>query len=223
MPEHPGGRGPAAATIAFLSDIHGNLEALDAVLEELSRRDVSTVFVAGDLLLGGADPVGVYQRLQQVGARCTRGLSDSALVRIEPKSLVPANDADRARAEAYAATRASLGDLILKYLERLPEKLRLPLVDGREVLMVHGSPRDPTLEISHDLDDEELRALVDDDPADFIVCGASHVPFQREVTDGQTVINVGSVGEAPGARVAHYTLLTPRLDGAVIEQSFVEY
>ena len=54
---------PEAAPIAFLSDVHGNLTALDVVLAELERLDVKRLYVAGDLLLGGDEPLGVWQRL----------------------------------------------------------------------------------------------------------------------------------------------------------------
>jgi predicted phosphodiesterase len=100
--------------------------------------------------------------------------------------------------------------------------VRIPLVDGREVLMVHGSPADSHREISHDMSDEEILALMNDDPADIIVCGSTHVPFQRTVADYH-VVNVGSVGAAPEGRVAHYTVLTPRLSSADILQDWVSY
>jgi hypothetical protein len=78
----------------------------------------------------------------------------------------------------------------------LPTTVRLPLDDGGEVVLVHGSPSDPTEPITHDMSDEEISALLGDDPADVVVCGGSHVPFDRTVS-GVRIINVGSVGEAP--------------------------
>ena len=48
---------PAAGPIAFLSDVHGNLTALEVVLTELERFDVKRVYIAGDLLLGGNEPL----------------------------------------------------------------------------------------------------------------------------------------------------------------------
>lgn len=213
---------PASAPVAFLSDIHGNLLALDAVLVELERLGVKDVYVAGDLLLGGEDPLGVWQRLQTLGATCTRGPSDLALASVDPGSLVPIDDAQRRQARFFAKTRAAIGDLVAERLRRLPERQRIPLIDGREVLMVHGSPADADREISHDLDDDEILELIDDDPADIIVCGATHVPFQRTVEEYH-VVNVGSVGAAPEGRVAHYTVLTPRMSGADIMQDWVSY
>lgn len=213
---------PAAGPIAFLSDVHGNLAALNVVLAELERLGVKRLYVAGDLLLGGEEPLQVWQRLQALGATCTCGPSDLALASVDPQSLVPIDDEQRRRARAFSDTRAAIGDLVAERLRRLPEQHRIPLIDGREVLMVHGSPADPSREISHDLEDEEILALLDDDPADIIICGATHVPFQRAVEEYH-VVNVGSVGEAPEGQVAHYTVLTPNMSGADVLQDWVSY
>ena len=72
------------------------------------------------------------------------------------------------------------------------------------------------------MSDDEMRSLLADDPADIIVCGGSHVPFQR-VLEEVHVVNVGSVGAAPEGRVAHYTIITPRMDGTEVLQNYVEY
>jgi len=213
---------PAAGPIAFLSDVHGNLKALEVVLVELERLGVKRIYVAGDLLLGGDEPLEVWHRLQALGATCTRGPSDMALGSVDPTSLVPIDAVQRKQARLFADTRAAIGDLVAERLRRLPEHQRIPLVDGREVLMVHGSPADPSRELGHDLSDDEILALLDDDPADIIVCGATHVPFQRAVAEYH-IVNVGSVGAAPEGQVAHYTVLTPRMSSADILQDWVSY
>jgi predicted phosphodiesterase len=213
---------PVAAPIAFLSDIHGNLSALEVVLGELERLGVKRLFVAGDLLLGGDEPLEVWQRLQALGATCTRGPSDLALGSVDPGTLVPMDNEQRRQARLFADTRAAIGDLVAERLRRLPEQQRIPLVDGREILMVHGSPADSDRELSHDLSDDEILSLLDDDPADIIICGSTHVPFQREVSEYH-VVNVGSVGAAPEGQVAHYTVVTPRMSGADILQDWVSY
>jgi len=213
---------PATAPIAFLSDVHGNLRALEVVLGELERLGVKRLYVAGDLLLGGDEPLGVWQRLQALGATCTCGPSDMALGSVDPTTLVPIDNEQRKQARLFADTRAAIGDLVAERLRRLPDRQRIPLVDGREVLMVHGSPADSSREIGHDLDDDEILALLDDDPADIIICGSTHVPFQRTVAEYH-IVNVGSVGAAPEGQVAHYTVLTPRMSGADILQDWVSY
>lgn len=217
-----GPKAPAAKPMAFLSDIHGNLEALEAVIDELERRGVERIYVAGDLFLGGPDPLGVWRLLQKASAVCIRGLSDTALARIDPSSLKAESAEAQQKLEDFRKTREALGELVLQQLRKLPERLRIPLIDGREILLVHGAPADPQQEISHDLEEDEVRALVGDEVADIIVCGASHMPF-RIPLDETEVMSVGSVGAAPEGRVAHFAIISPRMDGADVLQSFVEY
>lgn len=213
---------PVASPIALLADVHGNLVALDAVLEDLRRREIKAIYVAGDLLFGGDDPLGVWRRLTEVKAKCIRGLSDAALATLDPDQMSPASDAEKNRMQRFLETRQAVGELVLKYLERLPDSMRIALVDGREIVLVHGSPADPTVEISHDLTDDEVVALLADDPADIIACGGSHVPFQRQIEEVR-VLGLGSVGQSPEGNVAHYAILTPRTEGTLIEQAWVRY
>lgn len=212
---------PASRPMAFLSDVHGNLRALEAVVAELQRLAIADIYVAGDLLLGGEQPLEVWQRLQSLGAHCVRGTSDVALATLEPAVLRPRSPEEETMAARFAATRRAVGDLILRRLAELPDRIRVPMVDGSELLLVHGSPSDPFESIDHDLEDDDVRELLADDPADIVICGATHVPFAR-VIDDVHVINVGSVGSAPGGGVAHYTLLYPKTSGATVEQTWVE-
>ncbi len=217
-----GPKSPAAKPMAFLSDIHGNLEALEAVLEELARRDVTRIYVAGDSFLGGPEPLAVFRRLVGASAVMIRGLSDTALCALDPASVTPRDEAEREKLEEFRKTREALGDLVLQQIRKLPERLRIPLIDGREMVMVHGSPADPREEISHDMEEDEIRALLADDVADIVICGASHMPF-RIPLDEVEVLSVGSVGAAPEGRVAHFAIVAPRMDGADVEQLYVEY
>lgn len=114
-----------------------------------------------------------------------------------------------------------VGDLVLRSLVKLPEQLRLPLADGRELMACHGSPRDASVDLGFDVDDEELLVLLGGDPADLIAVGGSHVPFDRDL-DETRVLGLGSVGEAPGGDAAHFLILTPRLEGTLVERGWVE-
>ena len=80
-------RKPVNEPVAFLSDIHGQLEALDAVLDEAKRRGVKQFYVAGDHLMNGPEPLAVWRRLVEVGAELVRGVSDSALCSLHPDKL----------------------------------------------------------------------------------------------------------------------------------------
>jgi predicted phosphodiesterase len=215
-----------------LSDIHGQLDALRAVLATAERRSFHKLLVAGDIVFPGPEPVETWRRLSGAGAVMVQGLTDRALATLDPAGLHPRSDHERERIERMRATRDALGELILQRIRRLPTHTRIPLEDGGELLLVHGSPVDPAEALTHDMSDDEINALLGDDPADVVVCGASHVPFDRMVA-GVRIVNVGSVGEAPGAgaRIAHATWIesTPRgvqvesivvpLGGAALEEA----
>ncbi|MGK4006591.1 metallophosphoesterase family protein [Sorangium sp. So ce1036] len=179
-----------------VSDIHGHADALAAVLATAERRGYSQLLVAGDLCFPGPKPLETWRRLTQAKAVCVQGVSDRALATLDIDRVRPRSEHERARLDRLAATRTELGELILARLARLAPTFRLPLEDGGELVLVHGSPADPMEPISHDMTDEEVLSLLGDDPADVVICGGSHVPFDRMV-GGVRIINVGSVGEAP--------------------------
>lgn len=179
-----------------VSDIHGNLDALRAVLATAEKRAFHKLLVAGDIVFPGPQPLETWRRLSAAGAVMVQGVSDKALALLDPGSLTPRSDHERAMVERMKAVRTELGDLVLERVKRLPTHFRLPLEDGGELLLVHGSPMDPAESITFDMSDEEVDALIGDDPADVIVCGMSHTPFHRWLGDIQ-IIGVGSIGEAP--------------------------
>jgi predicted phosphodiesterase len=196
-----------------ISDIHGSLDALRAVLATAERRSFHKLLVAGDIVFPGPEPLETWRRLTAAGALMVQGLSDRALATLDPSALHARSDHERDRLERMRGAREALGELILQRIRRLPTHRRIPLEDGGELLLVHGSPSDAAEPLTHDMSDAEINALLGDDPADVVVCGASHVPFDRMI-GGVRIVNVGSVGEAPGAgsRVAHATWIesTPR-------------
>lgn len=192
-----------------ISDIHGDADALAAVLATAERRGYDKLLVAGDLCFPGPAPLDVWRRLVQARATCVQGVTDRAIATLDPRNIPSNNPRERQRLDELARVRSDLGELILARLLKLEDKSRLPLPDGGELLLVHGSPTDPTEPITHDMSDDEVRALIGDDPADVIVCGGSHVPFDRTVM-GVRIVNVGSVGEAisnAGTRHAEATFL----------------
>jgi predicted phosphodiesterase len=201
-----------------LADIHGHLDALRAVLATAERRSFHKLLVAGDIVFPGPEPLETWRRLSAAGAIMVQGLSDRAVSTVDPATIQARTGDERARLERLRATRDALGDVMLHRIRRLATHERLPLEDGGELLLVHGSPADPSEALTQDMTDEEIGALLGDDPADVVVCGASHVPFDR-VVSGVRVINVGSVGEAPagGARIAQATWIESTPSGLRVE------
>jgi predicted phosphodiesterase len=208
-----------------ISDIHGHADALSAVLAAAEQRGYAQVLVAGDICFPGPDPLETWRRLAQIRAVLVQGTGDRALATLDTAKVVPKNPHERARLERLAKMRGELGDLILTRLRRLPDVHRINLEDGSELVLMHGSPSDPFEPFSHEMTDEEMMALVGDDPADIIVCGGSHVPFDRMVA-GVRIINVGSVGEAPSGtertgQHADFTIIETHKAGIEVEQLVV--
>jgi predicted phosphodiesterase len=206
-----------------LSDVHGHADALAAVLATAERRGYDRIIVAGDLCFPGPKPLETWRRLSLGNALLVQGVGDRALATLDVAGVHPRSAHEKARLDRLADVRRELGELILARLARLPTVERMALPDGGELIVVHGSPSDPTEALSHEMSDAELSALIGDDPADVIVCGGSHVPFDREVS-GVRIINVGSVGEAPAeaeAAYAHATFIEWTKAGGRVEQFVV--
>jgi putative phosphoesterase len=185
--------------IAFLSDIHANLPALEAALAVADRVGAEGVVVAGDLVGEGPHPVEVVAAVRDQGARCIRGNVDRQVLELEGsgKKLGKAvrDGKGQKSNRAWTALRLREAPGELAWLGALPGELRLE-VKGREILVVHGSPRGDTDYIFPSLTPAALAGKLEPmegyRPA-VLVSGHSHIPFAREV-DGVLVVNCGSVG-----------------------------
>ena len=204
-----------------ISDIHGHATALRRVLEDAEAREFHQLVVCGDSLFPGPAPLETWKILIERRALCVQGLSDRALYEVDPSKLKATTPEQQARIKRLQEVQRELGELIVARLGKLPTSARLPLETGDEALIVHGSPADPTEAMCADMDDAELSALMGDDPADLVICGARHVPFGRQLGDVK-IVNVGSVGESPAEGFAHATIIDASSAGLSIEQFDVE-
>jgi predicted phosphodiesterase len=200
-----------------VSDIHGHAAALRAVLREAEAHGFDQLIACGDLCFPGPEPLEVWKILVQRRALCTQGVGDRALAAIDPEKLSATGEAERARIDRLRRAHRELGDIIIARLGQLPPIARLPIESGHTLLVVHGSPADPTEPFDINMTDDEMIALLGDEPGDIIVCGGSHVPFDRMVADVR-IVNVGSVGEAPSADHAGAAIITTSQLGISVEQ-----
>ena len=189
-----------------VSDIHGNARALRAVLEEADAVGFDQLIACGDLLFPGPGPLEVWKLLVERKALCVQGIGDKALARVDPDKLLGTTETERQRIARLREVHSELGELIIARLGKLAPIARLPLENGDEMVIVHGSPVDPTEPFSPEMTDEELEALVGDDPADIVVCGGSHIAFDRPL-ETVHIVGAGSVGEAPGGGYATAALI----------------
>jgi predicted phosphodiesterase len=221
--------------LALLSDIHGSLTALDAVLADVAvAGGVDAYWIVGDLAAIGPDPVAVLERLTALpNVRFTRGNTDRYVVTGERPPPRPAEvlaDPDRLAAfgEVQATFAWTAGALAatgwLDWLAALPLEGRLTLLDGTRLLAVHAAPgTDDGTGVPPTATDEYLRDLVRGAEADLVVVGHTHWPSDR-VVDGVRVVNLGSVSNPlPPDLRASYAILSADASAHRLEPRRVAY
>jgi putative phosphoesterase len=160
--------------VAALYDVHGNLPALEAVLAEVP--DDATIVVGGDVAMGLL-PGDTLERLRQLGehVQWIRGNADREL---EP------------------------GEEQIAFLHGLPERVELDVTGVGRVLFCHATPQNDVDIFLEETPEERVAPSFDGVEADLVVCGHTHMQFDRRVA-GLRVVNAGSVGmayeDAPGA------------------------
>jgi predicted phosphodiesterase len=186
--------------IALLSDIHGNLAALDAVLADIDATGIAERYCLGDLVGYGPDPAGVIDRIRESGIPTIPGNYDEgvALRRGECGCYYATERARSDGAASYAFTEPLVDDERATWLLSLPREIRFEHA-GHHVLLVHGSPRKINEYLLPDRTSEQLVRLADEAGADVVCVGHVHVTYHRTLVreGGATIdyISVGSVGK----------------------------
>ena len=196
--------------LAIVSDIHGNLPALEAVLADLEQTRPDAVVLGGDLAFGGPHPLEVMERLRGLGWPSVLGNTDEAL----DDERVPAKARGGFIPPTAARTREMLGPEHVAWLTGLPLEWR-----GEGIAVVHATPGDCWAIVEHDAGDERLREVYGVLGEPIAVYGHLHHAFVRPL-DGLTVVNSGSVSlSLDGDTRACYAIVA---DGRV-ELRRVEY
>ena len=193
---------------AVLSDIHGVLPVLEAILAEPDVATADLIVVTGDHA-AGPQPVQVLDRLAALGDRAVlvRGNADRELAAVARGASIEVPD------EVVPWAAAQLRPEQVSLLERLLHPVTFELAGFGAVLFCHGSPRDDEEVVLVDTRLERWAEAFAGLPAQVqtVVCGHTHMPFVRLV-DRRLVINPGSVGMPYGRPGGNWALLR---DGAV--------
>jgi putative phosphoesterase len=182
--------------IALISDIHGNLPALEAVLEDATRHKVDEIWNLGDMLGYAPFPNEVLQKLREVGAVNLIGNYDLKVLAFKRKQEKWKRKKPPAKYMGFQWNDAQLVEGDRVFLESLPEQIRYS-VCGLEALLVHGSPASTDELLNSDTPAARLEELAEIAQADLVVCGHSHEPFVRRIGE-MSFINPGSVGRPEG-------------------------
>lgn len=191
--------------IAAVYDLHGNLPALEAVLEEIRQAEADLLFVGGDIMPGPM-PLETLELLLdfEIPKHFIKGNCEyEALNAMAGKSL------DRIPEAFREVTRWSAMQIYPKYEELLKswdDRFSTEIEGIGKVLFCHATPRDYEEIFTRLTSEEKLLPIFENVDADLVVCGHTHMQFDRII--GKTrVVNAGSLGMPYGDAVANWLLL----------------
>ena len=199
--------------IALLSDIHANLPAFEAVLEDLEKQKPDVIYCLGDLVGYNVWPNQVIGLIRSHGIATIAGNHDLKVEKIFPIQ----DECSTVKNSDYAYKL--VGNKEREYLLTLPRHLNIEFKlndDSLNMLLVHGSPRSVNEYLLEDLPEEYIIDMVREFKVDILCFGHSHKPYHRIINSGENgkdhfhhLINTGSVGKPKDGDVrACYVILT---------------
>jgi predicted phosphodiesterase len=188
--------------VAIVSDIHGNRQAFEAVLEDIEASDCEELWCLGDLVGYGADPDACVDLARRHAAICLAGNHDLGV-----RGDLPLEDFSRGAALAARWTQETISDETREYLNGLE-----PLLLDERVGLFHASPRDPVWE--YVLSALQAELCLDVQTHRVCLIGHSHVALsfcrvpgqpasgetradgeELDLGEGEWLVNPGSVGQ----------------------------
>mgnify|MGYP001247142545 FL=1 len=211
--------------ITIFGDIHANLPALEAVLQDIDGRGLTNLYCLGDLVGYGTFPNEVVEVIRARQIPTLMGNYDQG-VGNNSDDCGCAYRTPEARAlgdRSIAWTNAHTSAENKAFLRALPAQIPLQL-GGLRVVLVHGSPRKVNEYLYADRPDSNFERLLDLVDADVMVCGHTHLPYHKVLPSGRHVINAGSVGKPKDHDPrAGYVVLRVADDQLTVEFNRVDY
>ena len=196
--------------VAAIYDIHGNLPALNAVLEEISEVSPDLLLVGGDIV-SGPMPKATLDRLLELESKvcCIQGNADREVVTAFDGLPLDVNVPEDVR-EATIWVAKQLEYRHRNFLAQLPRHAVLPIDNLGDVLFCHGSPRSDEEIITVATPEARLREMLIGVEQNIVVCGHTHMQFDRHLGNKE-IVNAGSVGMPYGEPGAYWLLLGPQI------------
>ena len=196
--------------LAALYDIHGNLPALEAVLDEVRRAGVDAVVVGGDVLPGPMprETIDCLAALD-LPVHYLTGNGDRVVL-TERRGGDISREVPEAFRDVIRWSAATLTDADAAWIAGWPATLRLHVPGLGDTLFCHATPRNDVECFTRLTAEERLFEVFDGVESAVVVCGHTHMPFDRTVR-GIRVVNAGSVGMPFGDPGADWLLLGPEV------------
>ena len=183
--------------IAVISDIHGNMQALETVLDSIKKEKCEKIFCLGDLAMAGPEPSKTIDKIRDLqnnfDFEIIQGNTDEMIANCDNQMLHLLEENVPVMANALRDDVQVVNEEQKRYLRELPKQKEFE-IQGVKILLVHGSPTKNNENIFSNLKLEEVEEMIAGTTADIIFCGHTHVPCGYQTNTKQTVVNVGSVG-----------------------------
>ena len=198
--------------VAVISDIHGNLAALEAVLSDLERDRPDRVVCLGDVAATGPQPRETIERMQALECPTVMGNTDAGMLR--PMSAAGTSEGVRRIQEIDRWCTGQLSPSDVDYLRGFEPTLEVSLGHERTLLCFHGSPRSFNDVVVATTPEGDLEDMFRGCRATVMAGGHTHEQFVRQHAD-TILLNPGSVGLNPPW--AEYALISSEPTGMKIE------
>ncbi len=209
--------------VAVISDLHGNIEALESVFADINSQGIQKVLILGDLAIMGPEPneaINFVRKLpEKYEIEIIQGNTDLMIV----NEGIPDFPPFIKNAIQYAKDTVTPDNK--EFLKNLPQQKSIKIGET-SILMVHGSPRKQDENILPAKSVEEIRPMLDEVKEALILCGHTHLPAGYQI-DKQTIVNDGSVGRPlTGDQKACYVVLDideTKKDSFAVEHRFIDF
>lgn len=176
---------------AFISDIHGNAVALEAVLKDISTKNVDKIIVLGDLCFRGPEPKKALDMIRSLETDVIKGNADEWVIRGIKKGEVPHHALDMMNKERnWCVSQLDKDDM--DFLLGLPHSYKLN-IEAMAIEGFHATPDSLFDIVLPQTDDSTIYKKLMSSEAKIFVYAHIHTPFIRYI-NGKVIINTGSVG-----------------------------
>lgn len=215
--------------IAIFSDVHGNLPALNAVLEDIERRGIRQKFCLGDLVDFAPWGNEVIEKIRDLNVPCLMGNHDERIAFDIP--VVPlskhSEEETKARFIAIDHSKSSMTEENKKFLSQLPFHLKLNYKIGNRhwnIQLVHSSLSSNDTYLYEAEDNEVFVNMLEESQSDIVVMGHTHLSFKKSFENKKWAVNCGSVGRSKEEnRLASYLILTMSQEEIMPEIVQIDY
>lgn len=177
--------------LAILSDIHGNLVSLDAVLASLAREQVDRVVCLGDVIANGPQPAEVLRKVRDLQWQIVKGNTDDWF--LVPQTFDLNSEREHRLKDMLAWSQDRITPSDLDYLRSFAPRIEYALPGGKNLLCYHGSPQSNADPIFAATPDDDLARMFAGYHASLMAGGHTHEPMLRRFQN-MLVMTAGSVG-----------------------------